>query len=270
VFGEQSQSALDLRFRLFGVHVRVQPFFWLISALFGWDVTQRIPDGKTRLLFLSLWVGCVFASVLLHEFGHVVTGRLFGSDAHVVLTGFGGVAVGSSDVRRRWQRILVSFAGPLAQFLLLGVVYFNMTVLPPYLPPAWRHVLFPYGLWGVGVLAFLFWINLVWPIFNLLPIWPLDGGKITREVCAGVIPRWGVFASLLLSLALCAFIVVQSATTAMGQPLVPHLPYGEYFDLYFALLFGYIGFTNLMALRAVYAAMRRPRVREDEFAWPRR
>ena len=63
-----------------------------------------------------LWIACVFLSILLHEFGHVWAGRGFGSDASIVLYSFGGLAVGASDQRLRWQRIIVYLAGPGIQF----------------------------------------------------------------------------------------------------------------------------------------------------------
>src|SRR5579859_1208651 len=60
-------------------------------------------------------------------------GRLFGSDGHIVLYSFGGLAVGSNALDSGWKRALVSFAGPLAQFVLLGlvVVFLWFIAFPP-------------------------------------------------------------------------------------------------------------------------------------------
>ena len=68
--------------------------------------------------YLVLWIICVFVSILIHEMGHVLMGRLFGAEGHIVLYSFGGLAIGSKRLADRWQRIAVSFAGPLAQFIL--------------------------------------------------------------------------------------------------------------------------------------------------------
>src|SRR5262249_22343115 len=146
------------------------------------------------LPYLFAWVVCVFVSILLHEFGHILMGRLFGSHGYIVLYGFGGLAVGSSDLLRRWQRILVSLAGPLAQLLLFALLW---AVGPPLVA----------GLEGKGAREFaeeilhqLVWINLGWAVLNLLPIWPLDGGKISRELLVALRPLEGVRVSLIVSL----------------------------------------------------------------------
>src|SRR5579872_1495033 len=81
VFREPDRTPYDLRWRMLGTDVRVHPFFWLFSAVLGWNEFSR-PGGGVG--YLALWVGCVFVSVLLHEFGHVFMGRLFGADAHIV------------------------------------------------------------------------------------------------------------------------------------------------------------------------------------------
>src|SRR5207302_5403914 len=61
--------------------------------------------------YLLIWIACTFVSILIHELGHVFMGRLFGSHGHIVLYSFGGLAIGSSALRSRWQRIAVYFAG---------------------------------------------------------------------------------------------------------------------------------------------------------------
>src|SRR5262249_58800220 len=125
---------------------------------------------------LALWVACWFLSFLVHEMGHVLMGRAFGSDGHIVLYSFGGLAIGSNDLYRRWQRILVSAAGPGAELLLAALLWFA------FLSP-WAVLPFdPQTPLGLAVLMLLS-VCLFWALFNLLPVWPLDGGMITREVC---------------------------------------------------------------------------------------
>src|SRR5690348_11709576 len=114
---EPQPTAYDLRFRLLGTDVRVHPMFWLVSVLLNFRLLQT---GRIDLLLI--WIACVFVSILVHEFGHVLMGRAFGSHAHIVLYSFGGLAVGSKEGLRRWQRVLVLFAGPGAGFVLFGAV----------------------------------------------------------------------------------------------------------------------------------------------------
>ena len=62
--------------------------------------------------YLLIWIGCVFGSILIHEMGHVFMGQVFGAQGTIVLYSLGGLAIGSSNLPSRWQRIAVSFAGP--------------------------------------------------------------------------------------------------------------------------------------------------------------
>ena len=87
---EPNPTPWDLRWRMLGTNISVHPFFWVLSAMLGWGWFN---DGGFRLLLV--WVACVFVSILLHEFGHVLMGRLFGSRGqYIVLYSFGGLAIG--------------------------------------------------------------------------------------------------------------------------------------------------------------------------------
>src|SRR6266851_2488877 len=186
---EPGRTQYDLNFRIFGVAVRIHPMFWLVTVIFGWN----LQDPRGGLKYVLLWVIVVFISILIHELGHVFMGRFFGSDGHIVLYGFGGLAIGSNHLEKRWQRIAVSFAGPLAEFVLLGVV-----------------LLVGYSI-GIGTeakvskaLQFLYnqlvWVNSFWALVNLLPIWPLDGGMISRELFQSIMPESGTVSSLIASM----------------------------------------------------------------------
>ena len=102
MLADPGPTPFDLRFRLFGTDVRVHPFFWLITILFGWSWLLEVLPGN-GLIEVALWVACAFFSILLHEFGHVWMGRAFGSHGHIVLHGMGGLAIGSAEVPYRWQ-----------------------------------------------------------------------------------------------------------------------------------------------------------------------
>ncbi len=256
---EPSETPADLRFWLFGTHVRVSPWFWLISALLGWNLVQTSVDTKIGMLYLVVWVCCVFLSVLLHEFGHVWMGRVFGSRGHIVLHGFGGLAIGSNALNRGWQRFLVSFAGPLIQLIFFGFLFLASYFLLPEIPRAWlKPVLI--------TLNFLVEINLFWAILNLFPIWPLDGGQMCREVCEAASPRNGVYASLAISACVSGLLALHCFFPKFLGRYVPFLL--EFGDWYMALFFAYFCVQSIMALSAMNAA--RPRTyRDDEFPWER-
>lgn len=152
-----------------------------------------------------------------------------------------GLAIGSNHLSSRWQRVAVLFAGPFAQLILLGIVWLGW----PYLEPtviedrdAWRLVAAAYYT--------LFFVNLVWPILNLLPIWPLDGGQISREWFTFFTPRNGVRFSLHLSIGVCvllAFHALVAWKTERG--IIPYL--NDPIDILFFGMFAAMGFQALQA-----------------------
>lgn len=219
---EPTRTAYDLNWRMFGIDVRVHPMFWLVAVILGF------PAIHLGIEFLLVWIACVFVSILVHELGHVLMGRLFGTQGHIVLYSFGGLAVGSSDLSSRWQRIAVYFAGPLAGFVLFGLVllaelaFFSGTAEPPTPLVA-------------SALTDLIVINLWWGLVNLLPILPLDGGQISRDFLGWLWPRNGLPAALVLSM-----------LTAAAVALLA----GFYLrSWYMALLFGLLAVQSFQALQ---------------------
>ena len=235
------RTPYDLSWRMFGIPIRVHPFFWVFTAIIGW---HHVRDG---LQFLIIWIASVFISILLHELGHIWMGRLFGSRGEIVLYSFGGLAIGSKQLRKRWQRIAVSAAGPGIQLLLWGAL-----VGIVYLTPL------PKNVYVVELYDMLIWINLYWAIFNLIPIWPLDGGQISREIWEGISKRRGTKIALQLSIALALIIALNAGYAVMpnGKRVIPFLPVG----IYIAILFGMLMLTNVQALQA---ENERNRWRED-------
>ena len=153
-----------INFRLFGYPVRIEWMFWVICAILG--VSSGSAGGRTAIYLLLMWVGVVFVSILWHEFGHALARRKFGQPhSQIVLHGFGGYCAGPGNFSRH-QQMWISFAGPLASFILGGLIWL-LTKTPGY-ENVWVRVLVGIGLW----------VNIGWAILNLLPIYPLDGGQI--------------------------------------------------------------------------------------------
>jgi stage IV sporulation protein FB len=219
---EPNRTEFDLNFRLFGVSVRVHPLFWIVSAVLGWGLFAAY-----GFPYLVLWVALVFLSVLVHEFGHVTVGRIFGSFGHIVLYGFGGLAVGSNHLSNRWQRIAVSFAGPSAQFVILSLVILAWLIWPPTAenPPSALQI----------ALDELWWINLFWPLLNLLPIWPLDGGMISRELFDWIQPEKGVATSLIVSMVIAGLLAISALLPQHNIPILLYLSGDTYLALFFAM-----------------------------------
>jgi Zn-dependent protease len=246
VFFEPTETPYDLRWRMLGTDIRVNPWFWLMTVILGWSL------GRTLgLQYLLVWVACVFVSILVHEFGHVLMGRAFGTDGHIVLYSFGGLAVGSSALAKRWQRIAVYFAGPGAGFLLLGVVLFLVRDGVYFRWDEFEHSPWPRfrGLASLpkpanAAVGFLIWINLAWGFLNLLPIWPLDGGRICVDFLDGLSRENGAKAGYMISMILAALLALHAVS---NEPIVSILPHG---DWYAAILFGSLALGSFQVWQA--------------------
>ena len=191
-FGSAEPTPYDLRFSLLGIPVRVHPFFWLFSAMMGWAARDL---GGT-----AVWVVCVFVSILVHEFGHALVLRAQGMSPEVVLHAFGGYAA-HYDHRRTttWQRVTMLFAGPAAGFLLYALVrlLWSLPAFQAWMNPEAIDTQGKYRL--LQALGHLQFINLWWGLINLLPVFPLDGGQMTRELLRAWSPWRGLELSLQIS-----------------------------------------------------------------------
>ncbi len=176
MIGVDSHTPLDVRFPLGPIPVRVGILFWVIMALLGFNVCQVSP-GNTWLNLL-IWVVCGFVSILVHELGHALAYRAFGSWSAITLHGFGGYAEADVAPRAAWQRMLVALAGPVAGFLLCLLAYLTLGAV------GWKGEKVAVHAYLLNALYFLYLMNLFWNLLNLLPILPLDGGRVFRELLA--------------------------------------------------------------------------------------
>ena len=247
MLGAPNPTPYDLRFSLLGIPVRVHPFFWLISALLGF--TPNHPE------FMLIWIGVVFISILVHEMGHALTMRYFGHNPSVILYAGGGLATyqsydspwssfGSSFNNRRespWTHIIISAAGPAAGFLLAGIVilYLNVGGIAGdlYGIPLSLGTKTLTGPLAVFVHSML-WVNILWGMVNLLPIYPLDGGQIAREIAKMFSPYDGLRMSLWISL-----------VTAAGVGLLGFQLVGS---MFIGIMFAYFAIMNWQELQGPF------------------
>lgn len=235
LFVEPSPTAFDLKWRMFGIPVRVHPTFWLFMALLGWNF---VDEGFGYLL---LWIGCAFLSILVHELGHVTMGLVFGRPSSIVLYGFGGLAIGDFQLRDRWKRIAISFAGPAAGFVLYGLAWVAFRYGLPELDIEIRRG-YPAIFLGLYMLLFM---NLFWSLMNLVPVWPLDGGHISREVFQGALPGRGIRTSLGFSIAIAGAIAVYSILVNQNRGL----PYPPLSPIFMAIFFGILAVQSFQLLQ---------------------
>ena len=231
------RSQFDLHLRLFGIHIIVLPFFWLFCLLIGYQYLSPNP-----LVFVTL-VACIFASLLVHEMGHGLAFRGFGCyHVTIVLQMFGGYATGQPGLRSRRQRILATLAGPAAGFLFAAIVYGSEQAF------GWKGT----SVYTALAYTWLLWFNIVWGLINLMPIWPLDGGQISRELFIKYNPWQGIPRSLMLSMIAAGAIVFISLNAEFN--FAPELRAFLWFwptGLYSAILFGILLAQNYQEYQAL-------------------
>ena len=196
---EPEPTSYDVSFSLLGFPTRVHPMFWLVCVLLG--------ASSRSLGELLIWVGAVFVSILVHELGHAVTMRYFGESARIALYWGGGLAIsGGQQVwgrqkseRGTWVQVLISFAGPLAGFLLAGMVIGIQILLQTGIDRANWNLTDNQLFLANQIIAKMLFINIFWGLINLLPVYPLDGGQISRALFLEYLPSDGLRISLWLS-----------------------------------------------------------------------
>ncbi len=166
--------------RWFGFPIRIDYSWFLVAALVVWTFSAsefpRLLPGYGRPTYLAMGgVAALlfFLSVLLHELGHAIVGRRRGVEVEgITLFIFGGIAQAREEARRPLDEFLLTIAGPLTSILLAGVFYTAHLAARAVGAPAPVPV----------VLRFIGVLNFVLAVFNMIPGFPLDGGRIFRSI----------------------------------------------------------------------------------------
>lgn len=166
------------------IPVHIYPIFWFLAFAIGWI-------SSSSIVWTFVWVGIILFSVLIHEFGHALTAKAFGQKVHIDLLGFGGLTHRHGRKLRGWQEFLIVLNGPLAGFALALVAWLSLVIL---------HLNKTSFVWGI--LTITLYANIFWTFVNLLPVQPLDGGKLLNIFLEGIFGVKGLKASLLLSMVL--------------------------------------------------------------------
>ncbi len=162
--------------RLAGIDVHVHATFFLLLLWLGLVYGQKggLPAAVHGIVFILLLFGCV----VLHELGHALTARRFGiRTRHIVLLPIGGVASLEKMPEDPKQEILVALAGPAVNVAIAAFLWLLLSVQP----------VTPLAAGGAvegGLLQNLLVLNLFLAVFNLLPAFPMDGGRVLRAVLA--------------------------------------------------------------------------------------
>jgi len=247
IFQALPPTRYDLRFSIGEIPVRVHPLFWLIALLLG---------SSGDLLTIPVWIVVVFISILIHELGHALAFRFYGIRSQIVLHAMGGLTIPESTPwGSGWasispnprQQIIISLAGPFAGFSF-AVLIMAVTALAGgslltsnlfgFIPLPLTAIM-PFGGQVLSIfMTMLLFVNVFWGIFNLLPVYPLDGGQVTRNALIQYDPRDGARKSLWVS-------VIAGAVIALAGLLLMR-------SIYIAFLFGLLAFQSYQSLQSRY------------------
>ncbi len=241
LLGEPPATQYDFHFQVAGIPVRVHPFFWLAALILG---------SRGTSLEMVIWVVALFISILVHELGHSFMMLRFGISSHIVMYMMGGLAipdslgVGARSGNSR-QGILISFAGPAAGFVLAALIAVAIVasggsfgVHPEFFPFFWSFQLNEATASSVPLqrlIEAMLFINILWGMINLVPVYPLDGGQIARHIFTEVDPWQGIVKSLWLSVFSGGALVLFAVTHG---------------SLFMAMLFGMLAFQSYTAIQS--------------------
>jgi Zn-dependent protease len=164
-------------FSLFGFEVSVDASWLLLAVLIAWTLAGSVFPGITPgLTSAHYWVMAGLAtagllmSIIFHEMAHSIVARHYGLPIRgITLFIFGGVAEMTAEPNRPRDELLMAAAGPAASLLLAAMCYALLVGVAAWGAPA-----------VAGVVWYLALINFVLALFNLVPAFPLDGGRILR------------------------------------------------------------------------------------------
>ncbi len=177
------KGVLNLR-KLFNVNNEIH---WTFVFILAWVIFLELKSGGTieNALMSTVFILLLFVCVVCHEFGHILTARKFGvTTKKITLLPIGGVASMETIPENPKEELLISLAGPAVNILIaLGLsLFINISIFldqnPTQIEETLSHVT-PQNL-----LIYLFSANIALAIFNFIPAFPMDGGRVLRAILA--------------------------------------------------------------------------------------
>jgi Zn-dependent protease/CBS domain-containing protein len=175
-------KSIDL-FKIFGFEVRIDMSWVILAILIAWSLSAGLfPFRYQGLSVQTYWimgiVGAIglFFSIIFHEMAHSLVARRFGMPIKgITLFLLGGVAEMKNEPPSPRAEFMMASAGPLSSMFLAVIFYaiFHITKIA-----GWSEAIY-------GVIKYLAWINGILAAFNLIPAFPLDGGRILRSLLWG-------------------------------------------------------------------------------------
>ncbi len=162
--------------RIAGTEVRIHLTFFLLLAWFGIAAGSR--GGQAAAIEAVVFILAVFACVLAHEYGHVLTARRFGiGTRNITLLPIGGVASIERMPEKPGQELLIAIAGPAVNVVIAAVLFlfFGASLNPERMAAAVEAQ-------QIDFVTRLALVNVILVVFNMLPAFPMDGGRVLRAL----------------------------------------------------------------------------------------
>lgn len=171
--------------KIFGIKIFIH---WTFLILIGWVVMNgvRAELGTAGIFYSVFFTLTIFLCVVLHELGHAVVGKKFDIITRdIILLPIGGMARMESLPDKPLHEFLIAIAGPLVNFVIALLLYFalsingNLTQLQDFSQ-----------ITGDNFLPLLLTVNITIGVFNLIPAFPMDGGRILRSLLSFKLPPY--------------------------------------------------------------------------------
>lgn len=161
--------------RIAGIDVKIHITFLLLLAYFGFADWRD--GGMFQGLLSMAFILLLFLCVLLHEFGHAMAGRHYGiRTPDITLLPIGGVARMQAIPDKPWQEFVIAVAGPAVNVAIAGTLWMGLFLWPDLLDRG--HPV------SSEILPNLLKINVALVMFNMIPAFPMDGGRVLRALLA--------------------------------------------------------------------------------------
>jgi len=232
-------------FRVFGIQLSVHSTFFILLAYVAWEgwrdaVAEQLAHPALSALINVVALGVFFTCVVLHELGHALTARRFGVGVpRILLLPIGGMAEFDSIPRKPSQELSIALAGPAVNFVIVGVLLLFVPFPGEQISLLVRSIFSShvYGDLSMSLLQELLALNFIMGVFNLVPVFPMDGGRVLRALLA---TRMDYLRA--------TFYAASIAKVLAGTAIVAAVFNGH---VQVAVLFGFIFFAGEMELRAV-------------------
>ncbi len=174
---------------LLGIPIKVHWTFSFILVFIGYIAFTENLSFQATCSF-GLYVFCLFTCVILHEYGHALMARYYGiQTTDIIISPIGGLARLENMPSKPVQELMVAIAGPAVNLVIatviLGILY--LKGIRGLMPDTDDFVLLITN--PIGFLFMLLLMNIVLCLFNLIPAFPMDGGRVLRALLSLKLPR---------------------------------------------------------------------------------